>query len=153
MREVNLIPICSNFLLTSAFTTAEFEGDAGDVFGLGILVESITGGPSAASIAVKFQVSPIEFNGYNVNTGTSATESPWIDVAAAHTGLGNLLVDGDFPASLADQTVTAFQTACERRIRLGSMMRLVRAVITPAFTGGSSPGFRIAAYAAVERSA
>lgn len=144
MTQVNWL--MSNYSLTAtgvAVPTYETEFNAGDVVNFEVTVEALTGAPSAAALAVKFQVSPIEYRGYNLDWTTTGDPQAWQDVAAADTYLGKLLVDGDWPASLADQTFTTVVRGVARRFIVPPINCLVRLALTPTFTGGTSPAFKV----------
>jgi hypothetical protein len=141
--------LIANYSLTgaSALNLPEIECNPGEIISFDVLIESVTGTPTAASLAAKFQISPIEFNGLNLNAEVSGTQ-PWIDVVAADTFTGHLLLDGAWPASLADQT--AAYKLVNRRFRAPALGCLVRLVLTPSFTNGTSPGFDLTVAAAIE---
>lgn len=140
----NLNYLLSNFQVSgAAIFTPEVEIEPGTSSIWDVLIESVNGSPSAASLACKFQVAPIEYNGYNMNYDpTSGVQIPWIDVAAGDGYLGHLLQDGAWPTSLADQTLSAHRLV-SRRLIVPAIGRLVRLALTPAFTGGTSPNFRV----------
>lgn len=57
--------------------------------------------------------------------------------------VASILPDGDFPGVLADQTLAA-PRVITRKVAGGSRTRLV---LTPTFTGGTSPAFKVSAQA------
>lgn len=150
----NLNVLLSNYKLTTSgtlYVTPEIEVEGGELIDFDVLVESISGGPSAASLAAKFQVAPIEYNGFNMNTDvTSGVQRPWIDVVAADTFTGHLLTDGAWPTTLADQTLAAHRLV-NRRLRVPALARLVRLALTPTYTGGTAPAFRVTVASSCEQ--
>ncbi|MDB5420659.1 MAG: hypothetical protein JWR59_606 [Brevundimonas sp.] len=159
----NWIPqvACRNATVAVPLILPEIEVGSGDILHLGILIEALNGAPTAATLAAKFQVCPIEANANVLNAETDTAALPWFDVAAADGLCGPLLLDGDFPSPLADQTyvrtasggTTVYPAGVkmfERRIRGGALGRLIRCVLTPTFTGGTSPSWTITAAAAVQ---
>lgn len=129
----------------------------GEVFDVGLLVEAVTGAPTSGVLTAKWQVCPVEINGYNLNLEGDALARPWIDVTSAHAGLGARVLDAlDWPATIADYTYArtssggstaypAAPAAVSRRIRGGGMHSLVRCVLTTTLAGGTSPAFVVTA--------
>lgn len=139
------------------------ELDAGDVLHFGLMVEALLGAPTAASLALKFRVLPIQANGFNINAETDGVSRPFIDIAAGDGRLGHLLLDGDFPVGFVNETYarTATGTASttypatgmvgvERRLRGCAFFKQVQVVATATFTGGTAPAFALAAGFAVQ---
>lgn len=123
------------------YKSAEIEAMGAKEVQWAILVESITGAPTTASLAAKFQVGAYEYGGYNIDYEPNADVVTWQDVAAADGFTGHLLLDGAWPAPLADQTLSTRRFVV-RRLRL-AFPGLVRVVMTPTFTGGTSPAFNV----------
>lgn len=135
--------LISNYPLSAADVTPEVEANPGDLLTFSVQIEGVTGAPSSASLAIAFQISPLEYSGYNLATeSTSGAARVWKTVAAGDTNLGFLLENGDWPASVADQTVTQATTAfVTRTIRVPAGFTFVRLSVTPSFTGGTTPKF------------
>ncbi len=135
--------LASNIKVPSAFSSSEIMVEPGEILSVSVMVESVSGAPTTASLAAKLQVAPIEYKGYSWNTDSvSGTQRPWIDVAVGDTYLGHLLIDGAFPASLADQNITTPRIVT-RRFKVPPLAQIVRVVLTPTFSGGTSPEFRV----------
>jgi hypothetical protein len=73
---------------------------------------------------------------------TSALQRPYEDITTANTGLGQYLTNGDFPNPVADQTLAQTRTA-ERCAIVPENNRIGRLAISSAFTGGTTPNFKI----------
>lgn len=138
--------LLSNYQLSASGTTyftPEVEVDTDDqIIMFDVSIETLTGAPSAASLAAKFQLSPIEYDGLNMNTdSTSGRQRPWYDVVAADGYTGHLLIDGAWPTDLA-ASFSAYRTV-SRRLLVPPTNRIVRLALTPTFTGGTAPEFRV----------
>lgn len=137
--------LLSNFKLSGSTTiyTPEIEVDTDDQIAFfDVQIELLSGSPSTATLAAKFQLAPIEYDGHNMNyDSTSGRQRPWYDVTAADGYTGHLLLDGAWPTDLA-ASFSAYRTV-SRRILVPPSNRLVRLALTPAFTGGTSPEFRV----------
>ncbi len=134
--------LLANYQLTTATQTADIECNPGEVAIFEVLVESVSGGPSSASLAASIQLAPIEAKGYVLNQYTSGDQIQWQTPTPSDTYLGHLLLDGAFPSSLADHTLAAWRSV-SRRILIPPIARLARMTLTPSFTGGTSPNFRV----------
>jgi len=143
----------TNFLLSAASLAAgtvytnDIEFDAGETPIFDVAIEAVSGAPSAASISVKFQIAQIAFNGFNIGTETNVMPLTWQDVVAGDGFTGHLLLDGAWPASLADQTLAA-KRVVSRSIKIPALARIVRLAITTVFTGGTAPRFKVTCAAA-----
>lgn len=101
-----------------------------------IYVKQLNGAPTAATLTAKWQI-------FIPATGTFAqyTAGVWIDIEAAQ--LNKLLVEGaDYPSPLATEATT-FPIAFQRTIT--HFGYAARVVLTPTFTGGTTPSFSISA--------
>jgi len=139
--------VLSNTSVTAALNTNEIEADYGDIVSCDVHVQALTGAPTTASLTIAFQVGPIEYKGYNMNWEPSGDLVPWQTVVAADGYLGQLLLDGAWPTTL-DQTKT-YPILVNRRLLVPPMGRLVRVVLTPTFSGGTTPGFTCSVVMAV----
>jgi len=128
----------SNWLLSNypiAGTTAgtiflpEIVGEPGAIYDFNILLDSINGTPTAGTIAAKFQVAPLQFHGYSVDSETSTDLRPWIDVTATDGLMGHLLPDGEWPAPAFSYN-SALGRQIVRSIRCGPNARMLRLAIT-----------------------
>lgn len=142
MQIIMTNTVLSHFTLAAATTTTLIEVDPGTDLIADVLVESVNGAPSAASLACKFQVGMIVHDGLNIGAETFSKQIPWVDVVASDGFTGHGLLDGAWPTSLADQTLAA-DRLISRRYRATAIGRLIRLVLTPSFTGGTSPNFRV----------
>lgn len=137
--------LLSNYALTAsgvAVPTSDIECNPGEVAFFEVLVESVSGGPSAAALACACQIAPINAKGYNINSYPSSDQQQWQTVTAADGFTGHLLLDGAWPTSLADQTLSVWRSV-SRRLLIPPIGRQARLNLTPTFTGGSSPSFRV----------
>lgn len=142
MKNQNFL--LSNFILSGStpVSTPEIECVPGDETIWDVVIELLSGAPTTASIAATFQLAPVEYDGFNMNTDWSTgVGRPWITVAAG-TDIGHLLKDGAWPTSLADQTWTVHKFV-SRRLIIPALCTVAKLVLTPAFTGGVSPLFRV----------
>ncbi len=142
MQNLNIL--ASNIRLTAGtFETPEIEIEALDrQVMFDVLIESVNGTPSTATLSAKYQLAPINYNGNNMDYDpTSGVQRPWIDVVAADGYTGHLLVDGAWPADLAASYST--HRSVSRRLIVPPLNRLVRLSLTAAFTGGTTPNFRV----------
>lgn len=137
--------LLSTYQLTAsgvAVPTADVECNPGQIAFFDVLVESVSGSPSAASLACACQIAPIEALGNNINYFASGGQQQWQTVTAADGFTGHLLLDGAWPTVLADQTLAAWRSV-SRRLLIPPVSRQARLSLTPTFTGGSSPSFRV----------
>lgn len=101
-----------------------------------IYVKQVNGAPTTATLTAKWQyLIP------GTDTFAQFTQPRWIDYET--TQITALLADGsNFPNPLANE-VTAFPVGFQRTIR--DFGYAARVVLTPAFTGGTSPSFSVSA--------
>jgi len=119
----------------------EIEGNPGDIIEFGVQVDSVQGAPTAASLTAKIQLAPIQFASLDFDAVSNSIGRTWYDVTTGGS-LANLLLDGDFPSPIVDQTI-GNRTAppIVRRVRLTGQLTLARLLVTATFTGGTSPKF------------
>ena len=127
-----------------------FRLNAGDVCEVAFRVNALSGSPTTASLAIKWQFAPLFLSGLDEDTVSSVAARRWFDVLKTDPRWTDYFVneDGtptsDWPATIVDQTQTAEISAggvyVSRKIKIPSMF-LVRTVMTRSFSGGTSPFF------------
>ena len=148
--------------------SGEVEGEPGDAYYAGFLIESLNGAPSAATLTAQWQMRPIQANMAVINSESSGVLRPWVPVLSSDTYLGQYLTDGDWPTinSAAYQnrpftsagSTTAYAAVggsapftngpsgtimVERGIKFGAFARQVRLVLYATFTGGTTPSWAV----------
>ena len=104
--------------------------------------EGLTGSPTTANITTKFQISPLEYGGFNLDWEPNGNQRNWFDVTAADANLGGLL-ETDWPATIANETLVS-PVIVTRSINL-KIPALVRIKTDITFTGGTTPSFDVSA--------
>lgn len=112
-----------------------------------ILVESVAGSPTTATLGLAFQAGISTSKGnqtppVGTGDGEGGQRYYFTDVAPQYATLNDdehaaLMPDGDFPVVAADQTLAAAKLYVKRVVG-GFDQRLA---ITPTFSGGTSPQF------------
>lgn len=148
IRAISLLNNYASTNMTAPFLTPEMPRSMHDALVV-IMIENITGGPSAATISPSFQVWNSICGGnqeevINGGSGVDPTIS-WFNIAAASNP--SMLPDGDWP-SLFDVSGATGTTpvAVFKRIDGGFPWRLS---LNWALTGGTSPSMKITAIAYV----
>lgn len=145
MVRGNLFYVFQN-LTAGTYNTPDIDANVGDDYAVEVLIHSVNGAPTTASLTAKIQVAPILLNGgpSNIAAETNAITRTWQDVVAGDGYLGHALLDGAFPTSLADQTIGATANrVVHRRFRPPMLGQIFRVSLTAAFTGGTSPSFSV----------
>lgn len=121
--------------------------NAGDVLESCYHFSALNGAPSAQSVAGKWQFAPILLPGMDEDAVSATYARRWFDVLKTNAEWASCFVDEfgvavpDWPTDLLNgATFSGTQNTvfCARKIRPPSGF-LVRSVITPSFTGGTSP--------------
>lgn len=131
---------------SAAVPMPELECNPGQLVWCTVSVHAVNGAPSAASLAVKWQVASLAVPGpYSIASEANSVQRHWVDVTTADQNVSNLLYnDMAWPASIASATspAVANQTIfCSRRMYAPPLHTFVRVVLTPSFTLGTSPSF------------
>lgn len=135
--------------------TPPIECNPGEEITYDILVESIAGVPTSASLAAQFEVVPHSHKGLTIHSYTSSILPTWIPIVAADGYLDHLQ-NAVFPANLLTGLALTAGTDDRKRIvsrslKVTSLGSLNRMKLTAALAGGTTPTVSVTVAAAVSK--
>jgi len=102
-----------------------------------INIDGVNGIPDNAKIDAVFQVSPMEYGGYNLDWQPAGNQRVWADVSSEDL---SYLCGSNFSSPLATHENTS--RIIIREMNLGCAI-LVRLKLTATFAGGENPSFNV----------
>lgn len=149
-EEMNVLfsnyPIVAGNTSGQKVTTPEIVMEPGAVYDIGITLDILDGSPTAGTYMAEAQVAPLTMRGLNIDAETSGIVRPWTVLAASDGYAGSMLVNGDFPATIADVTAPTGIAGRHivRSVRGSANARLLRIALWCAgVTGGATPTLKV----------